>query len=318
MRVQTIKRLIPQPLRPVAKYFYRKFFKSNAFGFSSFGVSSKIQQLELRLDQFSNGLEFMESRIDRIYANMAQAIERGSSERKDLRTEDSNKFPCIVCDQGLASHRLIVSGVPYVECSHCKFTFVPGTGKDARFGRGRDSLSANAIQADSWPKQERIALFQVLLKLSVQASGRTSPRVLDFGSGTDCLQEKSELYGKIDFYDPFFSDPRLKTYEEIRKQLYDVILCVEVLEHATHPIIMMQQLKSLMSKDGLCVATSLLHDYKFNLVYLNPSASHISIHSKKSIGILASSCGLSHEILTLPGGDDQYYYHLFRHTEESV
>jgi hypothetical protein len=165
---------------------------------------------------------------------------------------------------------------------------------------------------DDWPQRERLFLFERLISIGKLNLDRRDITVLDFGSGPQDILEKEQIFSNIDYYDPYVDDPKVS--KTIPQRKYDLVICTEVLEHTVDPVGLMFQLVSLVKpEEGIILLTTLLHDLRFNLVYLNPLAGHIGIHSAASLNQTCLKHGYGLEIKTFNANS---YYHMITQMPE--
>jgi hypothetical protein len=210
---------------------------------------------------------------------------------------------CPIC--GAPSHeRMAVNNYRYFLCSNCSHLFIEKRCADAFGKEFYNSPDYKALEAQ-WPKAERITLFKNCVAEACRILGRDAINILDYGAGAADLKEKSQIAAGVTFYDPYFS-PEHAFISDARSH-YDCVVLTEVLEHVFDPI---QTFKDISSFSGMCIATTLLSDFRFTLKYLIPDGGHVSIYSVKSICLAAEAAGMKHSIKFWPG-QSEYYYHLF-------
>lgn len=121
-------------------------------------------------------------------------------------------------------------------------------------------------------------------------------RHLDYGGGNGLLIKLlRESNWESVMYDPFV-DIKISP-----KQLgkFELITAYEVFEHVPDVQNLMSDLRSLLSKDGLVLFTTLLSDgnihpnQRLSWWYASPRNGHISLFSRKSLAILAQDSGFN-------------------------
>jgi len=114
---------------------------------------------------------------------------------------------------------------------------------------------------------------------------------LDYGGGDGLLSETLRKRGwKSSSYDPFVD--RETEISELGH--FNLITAYEVFEHVPDVIKLMSQITSLLTEDGIIIFSTLTSDGNIKINqriiwwYVSPRNGHISIFTKKSLGILAN------------------------------
>lgn len=215
---------------------------------------------------------------------------------------------CPVCDRP-AEYWGRVYPLDYFICTDCRFVFAPRNYWQD-IGKQFYNSATYSQKEDHWPQEQRLGLFKSLL-MQTEELGFSGFEILDFGCGVKDIEAKRALAARTVFYDPFFQHPLVSNSLAAVGKKFQVIFCTEVIEHVYTQQALARELSSCLAPGGAILATTLLHDYKFNLCYLDRHTGHVAIHTLKSIKHLFGACGLAHQIHIFPG-DDQYYFHLFR------
>jgi len=129
---------------------------------------------------------------------------------------------------------------------------------------------------------ERIKLVSsVITGMKKNLKLKRKLNILDFGSGEGILKKISK--DNVTNYDPYFDYSSL---EEVKKNKYDLIVCIEVLEHLEKVHEFLSLLKELKSPDTIILCTTELIDPN-NLdpawpYFIFPIGTHITFWSEKS------------------------------------
>jgi len=112
-------------------------------------------------------------------------------------------------------------------------------------------------------------------------------KILDFGCGSapvlaKLLKERN-LY--VDVYDKFFSPKKIYYFKK-----YNIITCIEVLEHLKNPLKSFKLFKKHLKKEGMLVCMTNFHPNDINLFlkwWYKNDITHISFYSKKTIEFIS-------------------------------
>lgn len=212
---------------------------------------------------------------------------------------------CPICDQQ-SSRQSEVGGFEYFRCSSCDHVFLERR-HEASFGKDfYESRVYKDLEAQ-WPKAERLLLFDRIVAQVDIALGRQARSVLDYGAGSEDIDEKRRRAPHVTFYDPNYGD-REGVAVSAPDREFDAVICTEVMEHVFDPISI---LRDIRRHSRVCLLTTMLHDWNFNLSYFNPMAGHVALFSRKSIALAARKAGWRHEIVFWPGQHEFYYHRLF-------
>ncbi|MFO0995055.1 MAG: class I SAM-dependent methyltransferase [Alphaproteobacteria bacterium] len=180
--------------------------------------------------------------------------------------------------------------VPYFRCTHCRFVQTNFLDDWTEHDFREFIYNADYVKVD--PEYELVRPEQQALRLSQVLSRLRSCRILDYGSGTGLLRERLASLGftQVENFDPFSSPAR-------PSGTFEIITCVEVLEHSVEPRRTIEDIASLLAPGG-CVLFSTgiqpanIDELRANWWYIGPRNGHISIFSIESLAILAQRCGL--------------------------
>lgn len=190
--------------------------------------------------------------------------------------------------------RLPASGRPvaYVQCTSCGFGFAPDlhlwAPEDFRreiYNDGYRVVDPDCVEARPRANSESLAA-------TFGKAGR-SIRHLDYGGGAGLLADLMVQAGwHSTSYDPFFAGAVPVSGR------FHLVTCFEVFEHVPDTVALMAQLRALMDKEGLVLASTLVSDGQLipgkplDWWYVAPRNGHISLHSRRSLALLAAGQGL--------------------------
>jgi 2-polyprenyl-6-hydroxyphenyl methylase/3-demethylubiquinone-9 3-methyltransferase len=119
--------------------------------------------------------------------------------------------------------------------------------------------------------------------------------VIDYGCGRGTMAARlRELHWtNVTNYDPFVPE-----FSQRPTCKADLVVAVEVLEHSHNPVATFEEIASLRTDNGVIVATTLLappnaDSSVLEWWYVAPRNGHVTIHTAKSLGLLASRAGLT-------------------------
>jgi ribosomal protein L37E len=120
--------------------------------------------------------------------------------------------------------------------------------------------------------------------------------ILDYGSGSKKLEKFITEKGfKCSSYDPFYNKGSPKD-----GSLYDLVLCFEVIEHATNQSKIFNDILSFLEQDGILLFSTLLQPdditkINVNWHYVCPRNGHVSFHTKDSLKIILNRFGYKYQ-----------------------
>lgn len=190
--------------------------------------------------------------------------------------------------------RLPPSGrsVDYVQCAGCGFVFAPELHQWTPEDFSREIYNDGYAAVDPDHRETRPRINSETLVATFGQAG-CSIRHLDYGGGAGRLAELMRAAGwHSTSYDPFFAGQITVSGR------FHLLTCFEVFEHVPDPVGLMQRLRALMDKDGLVLASTLVSDGQISpgkpldWWYVAPRNGHISLHSRRSLALLAAGQGL--------------------------
>jgi hypothetical protein len=191
-------------------------------------------------------------------------------------------------------------GVPvyYHRCEKCGFLFT--TGFDEWESKtfetwmyNDDYITVDPDYTETRPKHYADILYKSFGRF------RETLSILDFGGGDGQLVNflKRDGFTVLDWYDPFTSEE--KTFPT---GPYDLITCIEVMEHTPTPHQTVQAIAKLAGKDSAVFITTKVQpddilSERLNWWYVRPRNGHISIYTKQALSKLWNDHGfkLSHQ-----------------------
>jgi hypothetical protein len=186
-----------------------------------------------------------------------------------------------------------LSGIPiyYYLCEQCGFCFAP----EFRQWSSKDFSEKiyNEDYSDVDPNHVRVRPEQNALSLTNMFKGREEHiKHIDYGGGNGLLANLVSRSGWNSIsYDPFIT----KDAHVTESYRFNLITAFEVFEHISDVHSLMTQLESLLDRDGIILFSTLLSDgeivrnRRLSWWYASPRNGHISLFSRKSMNLLAST-----------------------------
>ncbi len=193
---------------------------------------------------------------------------------------------CPLCESSsmlLCKHRQRT----YYRCSGCSSAFLhPAQRLSFAEERRRYELHNNDVEDARYQRFVTPLVEQVLSRFD------SAHRGLDFGAGTGPVITKllRDQGYDITVYDPFFYDD----YQAL-EQVYDYIVCCEVMEHFFHPRKSFALLKSLLKPEGsiFCRTSLFTDDIDFSAWHYKNDETHTFYYHPKSIQWIADYFGFT-------------------------
>ena len=187
--------------------------------------------------------------------------------------------------------RLSGIAVYYYLCRGCGFCFAPGFSKWSLEEFEKNIYNPQYHQVDPDYESLRPEANAATLK-KILAGKEEEIRHLDYGGGngqlSDLLQQAK--WDSIS-WDPFVDKER--PVESLGR--FNLITAYEVFEHVPDVNALMNNLDMLLSQDGIILFTtmisdgSILADKRLTWWYASPRNGHISLFTRKSLGLLAET-----------------------------
>jgi hypothetical protein len=213
---------------------------------------------------------------------------------------DANKC----CLDRLGKRALPISDVmvPYYSCNNCGFIFTNFMDKWTPEDFKRDIYNDDYARInppipgrDVVPFKETPS-YQKGLYIAAHFDGSQSEiRVLDYGSGGNPGPTGQALIDKgfqVHSYEPYRGDGAQPDGK------YDLIICIEVLEHCHDLKYVTEFMKRLLSRDGMIWIQTLVHPHPapddiLSSWYISPRDGHVSIHTFWSLTLLFNLVGMN-------------------------
>jgi hypothetical protein len=193
------------------------------------------------------------------------------------------------------NNALDVSGIPvyYHRCPACGFIFTTAFDQFTTDDFAQHIYNDEYALIDPDYRQARPKGNAGMLSNLFQVNRPT--RVLDYGGGSGVLGETLRLVGfpQVDTYDPFV--PRFRTKPTDR---YDLVVCFEVVEHATDPFSVLADMAEVLDDSGMILFSTLLQPADIdrqglNWWYASPRNAHVSLHTKLSLHKIGQRFGFN-------------------------
>ncbi len=190
------------------------------------------------------------------------------------------------CCEEARGKRLPLSGTPvyYRRCQVCEFLFTDAFDNWSEADFKVNIYNAEYIDVDPDYKEVRpnntASMVQQLFGASMAGL-----RILDYGGGDGALCTKLRDAGVLDVqtFDPFVAD-----FARRPAGKFDLITCIETLEHMPDPMAGIASILSSMKDAGLVLFSTLLQPSDFathgaNWWYVGPRNGHVSIFSRNAL-----------------------------------
>ena len=180
--------------------------------------------------------------------------------------------------------------VVYHRCGDCGLLFTSffddwQTDDFRRFIYNADYAMVDAEYAEQRPRRTAEQIAGML-------GGLNGVRILDYGSGSGvfagCMAELG--FEGVQEYDPFSHPTR-------PMGPFDVVICIEVLEHSPNPLGTMEDMKSFLGQDGCIILGESLQPIEIEKVranwwYCAPRNGHCSTFAERTLSMMAARLGL--------------------------
>lgn len=178
--------------------------------------------------------------------------------------------------------------VQWFRCDDCEFlftTFFDDWSPDdfARFVYNADYIKVDPGYVAARPAAQAEALGRLL-------GPPSGLRILDYGSGAGLMVSRLHENGfDIHGYDPFSSPERPVGQ-------FDLVTCIEVIEHSPDPMALLRDMRSLLKNDGGILLSEALQpanieEIRCNWWYCAPRNGHCSTFSTNTLALAAERLG---------------------------
>ena len=212
--------------------------------------------------------------------------------------------PCKVCDSPAAFFDVVdfnkstggyafgQSGInlQWHRCENCGFLFTPffddwSTNDFSRFIYNDDYILLDPDYLSVRPKGMAGHMAAVL-------ADHKDARILDYGAGANVFAARmTELgFAHVESYDPFSLPAR-------PNGRFDIITCIEVIEHAPSPQFILADMRSFLAEDGCILIGESLQPPDIDTVrcgwwYVAPRNGHVSVYAGRTFVRLAERAGM--------------------------
>jgi SAM-dependent methyltransferase len=190
-----------------------------------------------------------------------------------------------------------ISGYPvyYALCDECGFCFAPelcrwSINDFAKNIYNSEYSKVDPDYLDVRPRNNAKAVISMFENIKFEINH------LDYGGGSGLLSQLLKESGwASSSYDPFVDE--VESVGALGQ--FDLITAFEVFEHVPDIDQLMDNLSDLLKYDGVILFSTLLSDnnisrnQRLGWWYASPRNGHISLFSKKSLGIISSKIGLN-------------------------
>lgn len=200
---------------------------------------------------------------------------------------DFNKW----CSSDFYSFGLSGISVVYYRCRECSFVYTNffdcWTNADfSKFVYNRDYGLVD-------PEYGGIRASRTARELSTLLAGCEDARILDYGAGAGHFAAEMRKLGfpHVASYDPY-------TVPERPRGPFDIITCLETLEHTVDPVAVMAEMRGLLADGGAIIIEQSLQpcdlgEIRGNWWYIAPRNGHVSIFSEESFIAIAERFALT-------------------------
>jgi SAM-dependent methyltransferase len=181
-------------------------------------------------------------------------------------------------------------GVPWHRCDACGFLFTGFFDDWSPDDFRRWIYNDDYIKIDG--EYLEIRPRRVAERWAAMLKGHEALRILDYGGGTGVFAERMRQLGfaNTEAYDPFSLPVR-------PSGAFDIITCIEVIEHVPQPSEMLADMRSFLHAEGCIVIGESLQpptidQMKCNWWYVAPRNGHVSMYADRTLAILADRTGM--------------------------
>lgn len=194
------------------------------------------------------------------------------------------------CDKDFYAFGLAGIPVIYYWCQKCGFIFTDffdsWSGKDfVQFIYNNDYQIVDGEYERQRPERAAADLSEAL-------SGLEGAHILDYGSGAGHFAEEMRARGfpSVTNYDPFSAPER-------PRGKFEIITCLETIEHSVDPLATMEDMRGLLAEDGVIILGQSLQPADINKIranwwYIAPRNGHVSLFAEATFAEIADRLGL--------------------------
>ena len=208
-----------------------------------------------------------------------------SAESHFFDVVDFNRFCSFPPEQNGFGHAFGLANiaVPYVRCPYCGFLFT------SFFDDWSHEDFKKYIYNDEYIKVDPDYVSFRALGWAEAFSGLLQNakdlRILDYGSGTGGFEKNMN----VSSYDPFSSTTR-------PAGRFDIITCIEVVEHTTDPSGTLDDILTFLNPGGIIILSQLMQPENIKMIrghwwYLGPRNGHVSTYTTLALAQLAAQKG---------------------------
>ena len=195
--------------------------------------------------------------------------------------------PCLLCHSESTAPFFEGNSQQFLKCSICGTVYRdPNQFISAEAEKERYLTHNNDIEDERYQQFVSPITSAVIKDYSCEAVG------LDFGAGTGPVIAKilKDRGFRIRLYDPFFHPDK-----EVMNQLYDFIVCCEVIEHFHKPLEEFKLLKSLLKAEGklYCMSDLLVDRSDFGRWYYKDDPTHVLFYSAENLNWIKRALGFA-------------------------
>lgn len=180
---------------------------------------------------------------------------------------------------------------PYLQCQSCHLVFVPQSHHlTSELEKAEYDKHENNVDDEGYLKFLSRMASPIIERVNKQSRG------IDIGCGpapalAKLLEQNGHKMALYDLY--YFKD------ESVLQQQYDFVTCTEVIEHIAKPDAFINQLQSLIKKDGVIgLMTKLVIDQeRFKSWHYKNDPTHICFYSKPTFEFIAGKYKLNVEFI---------------------
>lgn len=186
-----------------------------------------------------------------------------------------------------------ISGIPvvYYRCQNCKFVFTDFFDNWSKADFSRFIYNDDYGLVD--PDYGGVRAARTAGELSRLLAGCEDARILDYGAGAGhfAAEMRGLGFAEVASYDPY-------TMPERPPGGFDIITCLETLEHTVDPLAVMADMRGLLAEGGAIILEQSLQpdaidEIRGNWWYIAPRNGHVSIFAEESFVVIAERLELT-------------------------